>query len=237
MNVWMDIGIAALIVLFAYSGYKRGLIYMVISTVGTIASMIAAAMLSGLLGGVIYNSFIRSNVINGLSQATSGIAVSDPAVAAEAVIQNVSNFTRNTFALIGIDQNSLSVSIKDSVIGIPETIEELIRPYAVKTVSSILTVLLFLVLMVIVAFVGKKLSKTVNKTVLGVPNRIFGALIGIAEAILIAMVLGLIIYFIAMFISPESCASLKESINNTIFCRMISAINLPDLIISWLSAV
>ena len=69
------------------------------------------------------------------------------------------------------------------------------------------------------------------------PDRILGALIGVVEAVLIAMLLALIIYFVMMFISPESCRSFRESVNNTIFYRLITKISLPDMILNWLAAI
>ncbi len=61
--------------------------------------------------------------------------------------------------------------------------------------------------------------------------------LGVAEAVLIAMAVGLIVYFVMMFISPESCQSLRESINNTVFYRAIEKISLPEKIISWISSL
>ncbi len=51
------------------------------------------------------------------------------------------------------------------------------------------------------------------------------------------MAVGLIVYFVMMFISPESCQSLRESINNTVFYRAIEKISLPEKIISWISSL
>lgn len=237
MNVWLDLGVAAIIALFCFSGWKRGVVHMALNAAGTVASMVAASLIASPLALPVYNWLIRDNIVNGLTQATSGIKSSDSVQAAEQILNSVSSFTQNAFAFMNIDANSLSKKLNESVLNVPSTIEEMIRPTAVQTVVVVLTVLLFTVFMIIVSIVSKKLSKTINKTILRVPNRVLGILVGLVEAVLISMLLLLIVYFVMMFISPDACRSLKESIDNTIFIKFIRKISLPELIISWLSAI
>ena len=237
MNVWLDLGVAALIILFGYSGFKRGLLYMAINAVGTIVSLVAASFVASMLSQLVYNLLFRDNIINGLTEATAGISTSDPVKAAEETLNAMSNFSLNVFSLLGINKDALGDTIRKSVIGIPGTVEEIIRPYALKTISCVLTMILYLIMMVIVAFLAKKMTNGIDRTVLGVPNKVLGMVLGVAEAVLIAMAVGLIVYFVMMFISPESCQSLRESINNTVFYRAIEKISLPEKIISWISSL
>ncbi len=237
MNIWLDLGIAALIILFGYSGFKRGLIYMLLNAAGTIVALIASSFLSSMLSLLVYNLAFKENIIQGLTQATANITSSDPAVMAEETLAVISNFTLNVFSFTGIDQAALADTLKNSVIGIPGTIEEMIRPFAVKMISSVLTIILFLVLMIVVGFVVKKISALINKTIIGIPDKIFGALVGIVEGIFISMLMTLILYFVMMFISPEHCKALSESIDNTVFYRLIRMISLPEMIVTWLSSM
>ncbi len=238
MNVWLDLGIAALIILFGYSGFKRGFIYMVLNAAGTIVSLIAASFLSSMFSLLIYNLAFKQNIINGLTDATSQITTSDPAQMAQQTIEAVSNFVLNVFSFLGLDQQSLANTLKESVIGIPETLEEIIRPFAVKMISCVLTIVFFLVLMIVVGFLIKKFSAMLNKIkIIGVPNRILGIVVGVVQAVFVSMLLTLILYFVMMFIDPQSCESLRQSIDNTIFYSLIKKISLPELIINWLSTL
>ncbi len=237
MNVWLDLGIAALIILFGYSGYKRGLVYMAINAAGTIVSVILAALLSSMFSTLIYHSFFKDNIVNNIAQQTAGIETSDPVLAAESVMGAVSNFTANVFSFSGIDNASLANTLKQSAIGIPGTVEELIRPFAIKMISSVLTIIIFLILMIVVGFLARKFTKAIDRMALGMPNRILGALVGIVQAVFIAMLLSLIVYFIMMFISPEACASLNDSMEHTVFYQLITKISLPNLIVTSLSSL
>ena len=237
MSFWLDLGIVALIALFCFSGYKRGAVYMAVNTAGTVASMVIASFLASPIALPVYNWLLRDSIVKGLTEATNGIAESSAAQMAKDTMAVVSDFTKNVFSFSGIDQDKLAKSLDDSVIGIPGTVEEMIRPAAVMMVSVVLTFIIFLLLMIVVGIVAKKLTKTVNRTFLAVPNRLIGLGIGLVEAVFIAMLMTLLVYFFMMFISPESCIALKDAIDNTVFFKFIRQINLPRIIMSWLSAV
>ena len=238
MNLWLDLGIAALIILFGYSGFKRGLIYMALNAAGTIVALVASAFLSSMFSLLLYNLIFKQNIINGLTEATAQITTSDPALMAQQTLASVSNFSLNVFSFLGIDSKGLSDTLQKSVLGIPETIEEIIRPFAVKMISCVLTILFFLILMIVVSFLVKKFSAMFNKIkIIGIPNKILGAIVGVVQGIIISMLMTLILYFVMMFISPSLCEALRESIDKTIFYSLITKISLPELIINWLSSV
>ena len=238
MNIWLDLGIAALIILFGYSGFKRGLIYMVLNAVGTVVALVASAFLSSMFSLLVYNLVFKQNILNGLTEATKQITTSDPALMAQQTLDSVSNFSLNVFSFLGLDSKALSDTLQKSVLGIPETVEEIIRPFAVKMISCVLTIVFFLILMIVVSFLVKKFSAMFNRIkIVGIPNQIFGAVVGIVQGIFVSMLMTLILYFVMMFISPTHCEALRESINNTIFYSFITKISLPELIINWLSSL
>ncbi len=237
MSFWLDLGIVALIALFCFSGYKRGAVYMAVNTAGTVASMVIASFLASPIALPVYNWLLRDSIVKGLTEATNGIAESSAAQMAKDTMAVVSDFTKNVFSFSGIDQDKLAKSLDDSVIGIPGTVEEMIRPAAVMMVSVVLTFIIFLLLMIIVGIAARKLTKTIDRTFLGVPNRLIGLGIGLVEAVFIGMLITLVVYFIMMFIAPDACISLKNAIDNSFIFRFIWKINLPQLIISWLAAI
>ena len=237
VNVLLDVGVIALIFLFGYSGFKRGIVYMAISTAGTILSAVAAALLSSAFAPMIYNSFIRDNIISEASSATSGISRSDPALAAEQTLDSVSNFTRNTLSHLGVDQESLTEKLSETDLEISDTVEAMLRPAAIQVVACVLMIVLFLILAVVTAFLARKFSKNINRTVLGIPNKIAGAAVGIVEAALIIMILDMILFFVMMFISQSSYEDISQSINKTVLYKPIMDINIPGKIIEGLSSL
>ncbi len=232
MNVLLDFGVAALFSLFIYSGVKRGLIYMVINIAGTVCASLLSSFVASLLAFNVYNRFVKLNIINGISEATKNITETDPSAAADSIIEKLSNFSLNVFSYTGINADSIAKELKFTGLSIPDIIEGMIRPVAVKMVSVILTLIFFILFMAVVSFLANKFTKTIDRTALGVPNRIFGALIGVAQALLIIMIISMIISFVTMFTSPENCSAMQESIDKTWLYKPISSISIPDAIIS-----
>lgn len=235
MNYMLDLGVLLLFGLFIFSGAKRGILYMAINIGGTIAAALLSSFVASLIALPIYDSMIKSNLVNGLAEATRGIDKSQPVQAAQKIMQDLSNFTLNTFSFTGINTEQLAKQIKTTNLSLPEMLEGMLRPMAVKMVSIVLTIILFIIIMMIVSFLALRFTKAINKTTLGIPNRVFGGIVGAAEALLIIMVVSMIIHFAMMFLEPESCRKLSEDINKTWIYQYIYRISIPDMIISWLT--
>lgn len=235
MNFLLDLGVILLFGLFVFSGAKRGIVYMAINIGGTIGAGLLSSFAASLLAMPIYNAFVKSNLVNSLAEATRGIDKSKPAEAAAQALESLSNFTLNTFSFTGIDAAQLAKDIKKTNLSIPDLLEGMLRPMAVKMISIILTVILFIIIMMVVSFLAVRFTKAINKTTLGIPNRIFGGLVGLAEALFIVMMITMIINFVMMFLSPEDCKNLNDDINKTWIYQYIYRISIPDAIISWLT--
>lgn len=232
MNVLLDFGVVVLFVLFIYSGVKRGLVYMAINISGTIGASILSSFIASLMALGVYNSVVKSNIINAVSESTKNITETDPSRAASDIIDKLSDFSLNVFSYSGIDSSAIAKELKLTGLSIPEIIEGMIRPAAVKTVSIVLTLIFFVFFMFIVSFLANKFTKTIDRTALGLTNRILGAVAGAAQALIIVMVMSMIISFVTMFKSPENFSSMQEEINKTWFYKPISSINILDAIIS-----
>lgn len=231
MNVWLDLGIVALLALFGYSGFKRGAVYMGINAGGTVLALLTASLISSGLGLFFYNMFFHQNVVNGLAEATQSISMSDPAQAAAQTLESASFFVKNVLRFAGIDASALAVHLEASPTGIADTVEQLVRPVAVRMVSTVLAIIIFLGLMILVAFLANRFSKDIDRTKLNVANRLLGAGLGILEAVMIAVTLSMILYFVMMFISPDACVGLQQDIDKTVLYGLLRKISFPDMII------
>lgn len=235
MNYMLDLGVLLLFGLFIFSGVKRGIVYMGINIAGTVGAALASSFLASLCALPLYDALVKNNLLHALTEATKGLEKSEPVKAAQSIMETLSNFTLNTFSFTGIDTASLTDTIKKTNLSIPDMLEGMLRPMAVKMVSIVLTIVLFLILMMIVAFLAAKFSKSVNRTMLGVPNRVLGGIAGAAEALVIVMVITMIVHFVMMFLSPEKCANLDSDINKTWIYQYIYRISFPDAIINMLT--
>ena len=235
MSLMLDIGVVALLVLFIYSGVKRGIIYMAINAGGSLLASVIAPFIASMLSLTVYNSFVKENIINGVNDATKDITTTDTLQKAQEIIDALSNFSLNAFSFLGIDSQSLAKELSVTRLDPGTIVESMIRVMAVKMISTVLTFVFFLILMFIVSFLAAKFTKAVDRTMLSGVNRACGAIVGVVEALLIIMILSLILYFVMMFLPPDSCKSLNDAINNSWLYKFIYNISLPDKIISMIS--
>lgn len=237
VNVILEIIVIGIAAVFVYSGFRRGILYMAINLAGTVISIAAAVFLSSVFAPVIYNSFIKDNVISGIASSTEGISLEEPAKAAEQTLDSVSDFSGNALSYLGVNKASLTEKFAKTTYGLPETVEEIIRPGGIKVVACVMTVIIFIILMVISAFIANKFTKDINKTILGIPNKLAGAAVGFVQAVLIVMILDVILFFVMMLVSQSGYDGLNESMNNTIFFKMLTAYNIPDRLLTLFSSL
>lgn len=232
MNIFIDIGVVAIFALFIYSGYKRGILYMIINLIGTLIAAFAASFFASSISVWLYNVAIQPRIASAISDSTKNITATDPFKIAEEAVAGLSNFTMNAFSSLGITAKDIANQMQIKNLDIKLVIEGMIKPVVLKVISMGLTFIIFGLLMIVVSIIAGKFTKAMDHTMLGMPNRVAGAAVGIAEALLIVMVLAVILSFIISFVSPESYASWNQELDNTLLYKQISKISIPDAIIS-----
>ena len=73
MTLLLDVGIVALVVMFAISGYKKGLLISLVNVAGTIIACALAPLVSSVFSTMIYDSFIKNEITESVSKAAEGI--------------------------------------------------------------------------------------------------------------------------------------------------------------------
>ena len=235
MTLLFDIGIVALVVLFAIAGFKKGLLVSVVNVFGTIVACGVAPVLGSMFSPLIYDSFIKSTIMNSVNRAMENMPadISDIEKAA-AILEKLPNSVVNMLSIPGIHTEKLASDMSTTTFSVPELIEGAIRPYAQRLVSTVLTVILFILISVGLKFAARFATKVVEAVKLGNVNKTFGGLFGIAESAFIIMMITLLIYFSSMFLSPESYEYINKSISETVIYKFIYQYSMPDKILSML---
>ena len=96
------------------------------------------------------------------------------------------------------------------------------------------TSLLFVIFTVIIRIIANTLTKSIDATKLSIVNKVGGALVGVAEAIVLIMIFSLILYFVMMFLSSDSFNAVQNTIDNSLLYKVIYRLSLPDAIISFM---
>lgn len=236
MTLLFDIGVIAIVVLFAISGYRKGLLVSVVNVVGTVVAAAVSPVLASVFSSMVYTNFIRGAIIDSVAKAAEDIPINATALQkATELLANVPNSIFNMLSLEnGMETQKMSEAISASTnLDLPNLVESMVSTKALGLISTILTVIFFIILSAALKYAAYLMTKTLEAVNLGGVNKAFGGIFGIVEAAFIIMVITCLIYFVTMFMSPESFDYINDRINETILYKFIYHYSMPDAIIGY----
>ena len=236
MTLLFDIGVIAIVVLFAISGYRKGLLVSVVNVVGTVVAAAVSPVLASVFSSMVYTNFIRGAIIDSVAKAAEDIPIEATALQkATELLANVPNSIFNMLSLEnGMETQKMSEAISASTnLDLPNLVESMVSTKALGLISTILTVIFFIILSAALKYAAYLMTKTLEAVKLGGVNKAFGGIFGIVEAAFIIMVITCLIYFVTMFMSPESFDYINDRINETILYKFIYHYSMPDAIIGY----
>ena len=236
MTLLFDIGVIAIVVLFAISGYRKGLLVSVVNVVGTVVAAAVSPVLASVFSSMVYTNFIRGAIIDSVAKAAEDIPINTTALQkATELLANVPNSIFNMLSLEnGMETQKMSEAISASTnLDLPNLVESMVSTKALGLISTILTVIFFIILSAALKYAAYLMTKTLEAVKLGGVNKAFGGIFGIVEAAFIIMVITCLIYFVTMFMSPESFDYINDRINETILYKFIYQYSMPDAIIGY----
>ncbi len=230
----LDLAVIILIILFSVSGYRKGLIYSVAGVFGTLIASAGSSFLATFLAYPVYDGLIKEKVIETSADIlNNGPNLNSSAEKAQELFDSVPSVIYNSLSDLGIDVNSLASQISGtSKNAVPQMIESMLRPTMINIVTMALTAILFIILTVIIKLTTNFLTKAIDFANLSTVNRVAGAVIGIAEAILTVMIFSLVFDFIIVFLSPDTYHAVHGVVNSSLLYSGIYELNLPSAIIS-----
>lgn len=193
MSLLLD-GIVLLIILLCFFvGWRRGAAITLLNFVALVAAFTVAVLLSPSISNSIYETFFKSGVTEQISQSI-GNSIGD---GAEAVITSILSVIPSFAAVFlnntSFNQETISGLIEngsqDTVNSAATAVEGLISPAFTALIGIIIMIILFFVLYAVFKALAKLLSKFFELPVLSLINRVFGGVIGIAEGVILVMLI------------------------------------------------
>lgn len=234
MSIVLDVIIIAIAALFVYSGYKRGLLSSVINFAGSAVSTLLASLIAPMLAVNLYDSFVgvklEGLIEKKLPEMYMGIK---PEEISDKLMKDLPDFVLNAFGLSGIDKAKLTSEISKGMDNIPYLVGNLLKPLAMRLLTIILTLALFLIFTAIVSIITRALTKASDFIGLSTTNKILGAVLGILAAAVIVMVTALLMNVLVVFLPSDSAEYLKQAIDKSIMFRYIYYdLNVPGQLIN-----
>lgn len=228
MTILLDIMILLVIGIGIWRGYKHGLVRTLIRLVGCILALVIAALLSRPVAEGIFDTFLQENIEATVAEsvsATAGKTVEEHIAAALDVLpESVQNVLDNAGwverAAEGVDD-----SMDDAEAALAASIvQNMVRPVAVALISMLALLVLFVLLMIAVSLLSKVIGALFNIPVIKQINGVLGAVIGLLEGVLIAIVITALLQITAASSDKEGWIT-EEDIDDTILVSQMAENN------------
>ncbi len=201
------------IVIFLFAvviGFNRGAAKSLVSLIGYAAAFLIAAFLGEFLSGLIYDSYIRTSIIESVTSSLSTDAVN---------VENIAlpPFVAFVFELTGFDLTSAFMLSADALSSsIAVGFESAIRPVVVSVLSFFLTTVIFLILFFVFKLILNKLLLSVFRLPgLRGLNKILGALLGVFNSVLIISFLAFLLKMIMPYLNNTPYILSESTIYNS----------------------
>lgn len=233
MNIVLDLLIVGIVAFLVIGGYKKGLLQTVVNLGSALVASILSSITASFLSIHVYNGFVKQGIIDAVKSAMP--QSTNPAEIAKGLFDQLPEYAKNGLNMVGLDSNALAREIKASNLNVPELVENLIRPVAVRLVTVILSVILFIIILTIIAIMTKTITSVVDTAGLGGANKAAGAVLGLFQALVLIMVITLIIYFMTVMLPADMAKGLRDAIDETYLYKGIYYINIPEKIMAAFS--
>ena len=195
----LDLIVILITVGFIWYGIRRGFLVMLVNSCGRLLSCIGAYIGSRALATTIYQVYFRDKLIDSLSGSITGsLAEDDPTMQISAAMQEVPCILRNMiYGMFGETSNIVDM-IGDSLTGTVTSlstnlVDQIVYPVIYIILQSVLFLLLYTCLKIVIGALSETLRNIRKCVLVGVPDMICGALLGLVEAVLCIFVIVVII--------------------------------------------
>lgn len=190
MSILIDIAVIALIAVFAFIGYRKGLVKTLLNFAGVFIALIAAFYIASPLSSFVFDTFFIDRIHNGVNKAIVNSAADTVTGAVAAVPDYIKKGAKaldiNVEKVISDSDPESGVSFAEDV---AETITQKVAgPIVTRLLAIILFIILFVLLRVLIKVIANALNLVARLPGLNLANRTLGAVIGFAEGLLIAYV-------------------------------------------------
>lgn len=216
----LDLIVAAVLIVAVWLGIRRGFIKAVIGLIGVIAAAVLAAMLMGPLSTMVYDNFIEPPLTQAVENAVargSELAFSSLAEQLNHAMEGMPELLRSLLQADGTLPNTDGAAIPTAELS--AMILEALSPLCLAATGIVLFLGLFLVLFIAAKILGGLLDKVFSTLpVLKQANGLLGGVVGLAEGVLVVMVLGLVLELYMTFAGADALIT-REHLSATFLVK------------------
>ncbi len=211
----IDIIFILVLAVVIITSVKKGFIVSLFELVGTIASFVAARVLSDSLALPVFEKFVKPGAENLLSQNLGEIATKDYGAQIESAINSIPDFFASILSLMGIEKEALIEKVASSDFASGSLLESLMESVVTPLGTAVVQFILFAVLVALITLVLRVFVRLLDRIIKKIPaikqmNSALGGVVGAVRGVLIVVILSVLLAVGAGFINNESFVTAVE---------------------------
>ncbi|MBR2079655.1 MAG: CvpA family protein [Clostridia bacterium] len=211
----IDIIFILILAVVVITSVKKGFIVSLFELVGTIASFVAARLLSDSLASPVFEKFVAPGAEKLLSENLGEVATTDYGAQIESAINSIPDFFTSILSLMGIDKAELVEKVASSDFASGTLLDSLMESVVTPVGTAVVQFILFAVLVALITLVLRVLVRLLDKIIKKIPaikqmNSALGGVVGAARGVLTVVILSILLAVAAGFINNESFITAVE---------------------------
>lgn len=194
ISLLMDGCVIALVVVMLVFGMKKGFFASLIGLISSLLSVVAAAFLTSPVTGFIYDAMVHSMITDKVSSFLNENVTLPAGTAISAVVDKIAEalraFSVPFVNLSGVSANDIGVGANTMTDVSNNLVNNVVGPQIQALLSIVVFVILLFLCGIVIRFVAKILSKTLNMLPLvGTANRLLGGVLGACKGVILCYIL------------------------------------------------
>ena len=181
-----DAIIVVIFLLFIILGVKRGFVRSVLDLVGTLAAMLVSMWFSGIAAQWFFSTFLQESLTRQIAEALQSAPAAD---AADAVLSVVPEILRGGLEAFGITSDAINQAVAGTSGQAAAAVVAVLSPMVVSVLRGLFALVLFVFLLVIFRSLSGVVCRIFRLPVLRQLDKGLGILLGVAQAVLITVLL------------------------------------------------
>ena len=211
----IDIIFILILAVVVITSVKKGFIVSLFELVGTIASFVAARLLSDSLAQPVFEKFVSPGAEKLLAQNLGDVATTDYGAQIEGAINSIPDFFASILSLMGIEKEALIEKVASSEIASGSLLDSLMESVVTPIGTAVVQFILFAVLVALITLVLRVLVRLLDKIIKKIPaikqmNSALGGVVGAVRGVLIIVIISLLLAVGAGFINNEEFIAAVE---------------------------
>ncbi len=232
MGIVIDLIILAICVFAAIRAYKRGIVKSVMSFARGLVSLIAAYAFTPTLAEIIYDKFLLDGISNGISDSIASLSsAGDGVFNLDAMFKEMPETLSRIIGRYGTDSTALG-KMCDGLTSVGDDAVSRVSDYIASPVAdglsfAIAFILLFAVFNLALGILTSIVDAIFHLPVLNGANKLLGLAFGLAEAVVLCIVLGYAASLLVTYLgSLDSGLFGSHVIDSSVIMRTMSSLDL-----------